>query len=81
MLRWIRLVSIALLIATLPAEAQQLAGHSLLMPDGLKWTEPAVLPGAKMALVQGDPTKEGLFVYRFKFPASYKIPPHFHKGG
>ena len=29
--------------------------------------------------VQGDPSKEGPFVYRLKMPAGYKIPPHLHK--
>jgi uncharacterized RmlC-like cupin family protein len=38
-----------------------------------------VLPGAKLAVVHGDPSKEGLFVYRLKMPANYKIPPHTHK--
>jgi len=32
-------------------------------------------------VLQGDPAKEGLFVYRFKFPANFKVPPHFHKAG
>jgi len=34
-----------------------------------------------MAIVQGDPGKEGLFMYRVKLPANYKIPPPFHKAG
>ena len=43
------------------------------------WAEPAVLPGALLAVVQGDPSKEGLFVYRLKMPPGYRIPPHLHK--
>jgi quercetin dioxygenase-like cupin family protein len=80
-MRWIRLAPIVLLVAVLPAEAQKQEAHSVLMPDTLKWVEPAVLPGARLAVLQGDPGKEGLFVYRFKFPANFKVPPHFHKGG
>ena len=49
------------------------------MPESLKWVEPATLPGARLAVVQGDPGKEGLFVYRLKMPAGYRIPPHLHK--
>ena len=49
------------------------------MPETLKWVDPPVLPGAKLAVLQGDPSKEGLFVYRLKMPAAYKIPPHVHK--
>ena len=42
-------------------------------------TGPAALPpGAKMAVLEGDPTKEGPFVVRFQFPEGYHIPPHTH---
>jgi len=60
-----------------PVLAQQ--PHVVATPDSLKWVEPATFPGARMAIVQGDPAKEGLFVYRVKFPANYKIAPHRHK--
>jgi anti-sigma factor ChrR (cupin superfamily) len=53
--------------------------HTIAVPDSLKWVEPPVLPGARLAVVQGDPGKEGPFVYRLKMPAGYKVPPHFHK--
>ena len=64
--------------ASLPVHADQPA-HVVSMPDTLKWVEPAPLPGARLAVVQGDPGKEGLFVYRLKMPAGYKVPPHLHK--
>lgn len=67
-----------LLLGALPALAQH-QGHVVVTPDALKWAEPPVLPGAKLAVVQGDPSKEGLFVYRIKMPAGYKIPAHTHK--
>lgn len=57
-MRWIRLVPIVLLVAVLPVQAQQPDGHAVLMPDTLKWVEPAVLPGARLAVLQGDPAKE-----------------------
>jgi quercetin dioxygenase-like cupin family protein len=31
-----------------------------------------------MAMIQGDPKNPGLFAVRFRLPADYKIPPHFH---
>ena len=76
-----RIAFAILLLAALmaaPVPAQQ-PGHLVVMPDGLKWVEPATLPGARLAVLQGDPSKEGLFVYRLKMPAGYKIPPHLHK--
>jgi len=54
--------------------------HVMLTPADLKWGDPPpVFPhGAKMAVLSGDPTKEGLFIVRLKMPASYKIPAHWH---
>jgi quercetin dioxygenase-like cupin family protein len=48
--------------------------------DQLKWAPaPPVLPkGAQMAVVSGDPGKDGPFVIRLKVPANYKIPAHNH---
>lgn len=45
-----------------------------------EWMEgPASLPkGAKMAVLEGDPNKEGLYVFRLKLPDGYRVPPHTH---
>jgi quercetin dioxygenase-like cupin family protein len=49
-------------------------------PDDIKWQDaPASLPpGAKMAVLDGDPSKEGPFVIRVKMPDGYRVPPHTH---
>ncbi len=49
-------------------------------PAGLKWANgPASLPpGAELAVLEGDPRKEGPFVMRLKMPDGYRIPPHTH---
>ena len=65
-------------VIAFPVQAQEHA-HTVAMPEMLKWVEPGTLPGARLAVVQGDPSKEGLFVYRLKMPAGYRIPPHLHK--
>src|SRR5262245_15967171 len=70
---------LAVLVA-LRAEAGDPA-HTVAMPETLKWVEPPAFPGARLAVVQGDPSKEGLFVYRIKMPANYRIAPHYHKAG
>jgi quercetin dioxygenase-like cupin family protein len=57
---------IALLISVTPVVAQQ-GQHMTMTNEALKWVE------------QGDPSKEGPFVYRVKLPANYKIAPHYHK--
>jgi uncharacterized protein (TIGR02246 family) len=46
----------------------------------LVWRDapPSLPPGAKIAVLEGDPTQPGPFTFRLKFPAGYRIPPHFH---
>jgi quercetin dioxygenase-like cupin family protein len=46
----------------------------------LKWTPaPDFIPkGAEIAVLSGDPSKEGLYVVRLSMPAGYKIPAHNH---
>lgn len=41
-------------------------------------TKPPLLPGAKVAVVEGNPKTGGHFTLRLKFPPYYKIPPHTH---
>jgi quercetin dioxygenase-like cupin family protein len=49
-------------------------------PDKLQWgAAPDVLPaGAKLTVVEGDPTKPGAYTMRLKMPAGYKVAPHHH---
>jgi quercetin dioxygenase-like cupin family protein len=49
-------------------------------PDAITWAAaPAILPaGAKLAVLEGDPTKAEAFTMRLSMPAGYRIPPHFH---
>ncbi len=51
---------VALPLVALPAQAEE-HGHTVALPATLKWAEPAPLPGALLAVVQGDPSKDGLF--------------------
>ena len=49
-------------------------------PDELAWKPgpPSLPPGAKIAVLEGDPAKPGPFVFRVKVPDCYRIPPHTH---
>lgn len=51
-----------------------------LTPADITWVDgPASLPpGAKFAAVDEDFRTPGPFTVRFKFPADYRIPPHWH---
>ena len=55
-------------------------GITLNPPDKIQWKDgPASLPkGAKIAVLEGDPSKDGPFVFRVKAPDGYRIPPHTH---
>jgi ChrR-like protein with cupin domain len=52
----------------------------VVMPENIKWSPaPAILPaGARLAVLEGDPSKAGEFTMRLWMPANYRIPPHFH---
>ncbi|MCI0604018.1 cupin domain-containing protein [bacterium] len=56
------------------------ADHGIFAPDAIQWQNgPGSLSqGAKFAVMEGDPTKEGLFTMRLSIPDGYKIPPHSH---
>jgi quercetin dioxygenase-like cupin family protein len=71
-------VAVAGVAFTTPADTME--RHTSVAPQDIKWgPAPAVLPpGAEAAVLLGDPSKEGLFVLRLKFPAGYRVAPHTH---
>jgi Cupin domain. len=73
-------LAVVFIQARLSAEETQSADMRLYAPTTVEWKlGPAALPpGAKMAVLEGDPTKEGPFVVRFQFPDGYHVPPHTH---
>jgi quercetin dioxygenase-like cupin family protein len=60
------------------------AAETHMMPpvnvEDIKWgpAPSTIPPGAQLAVVSGDPSKEGLFTMRLKMPANYKVPAHNH---
>jgi quercetin dioxygenase-like cupin family protein len=62
------------------AGAHSPEAHKIVSPQEVKWgPAPDVLPaGAQAAVLLGDPSKEGLFVLRLKFPKGYRVAPHMH---
>jgi quercetin dioxygenase-like cupin family protein len=63
----------ALLATTTPALAQ-------MNTTDLKWgpAPPGLPAGAQLAVLSGNPEKEGMFTMRVKFPAGYSVAPHHH---
>ncbi|APG94944.1 cupin domain-containing protein [Sinorhizobium americanum] len=54
--------------------------HTMIAPGDVKWAPaPKILPaGAEIAVLFGDPSKEGLFALRLKAPSGYVVAPHTH---
>ena len=71
-------VAFAVFIST--AFAQGPDDHKMLSPQEIKWASgpPSLPPGAEVAVLYGDPGKDGLFAMRLKLPKGYKIAPHTH---
>src|SRR5262249_18319304 len=69
---------LSLLFAALasPASADSDARPLTLLPGDIEFT------GAgnelQSAIIFGDPTKPGVYVQRFRFPAGFKVMPHWH---
>lgn len=48
-------------------------------PDKLNWAAVPSLPkGAQLAVIEGPMNEAVPFTVRLKFPANYRIPPHWH---
>ena len=59
----------------------QHASHTIVAPNDIKWADvPSLPPGAKIAVLEGKMNEAGPITARLKFPANYKVPPHFHAG-
>jgi len=64
-----------------PAPAHKEAdGIELYTADKIKWQEgpPSLPKGAMIAVLEGNPDREGPFVFRAKLPDGYRVPPHVH---
>ena len=81
MTRLIYLVASALTALGSPYALADDSGTGWLLHDpiGIKWRAADSLPpGAKIAVLEGDPSKEGFFTMRIKMPDGYRVPPHWH---
>lgn len=76
------IAALALALSTAAAQEALPAAerHAIHRPAEIKWLDspPSLPPGAKVALLEGDPAKEGFFAMRIRMPDGYRIPPHTH---
>jgi quercetin dioxygenase-like cupin family protein len=54
--------------------------HLVYRPDDVEWWDPppTLEPGARVAVLEGDPSEFGLFTMRIRMPDGYHIAPHSH---
>lgn len=54
--------------------------HKLVTAQEIKWSPgpSSISPGAQVAVLYGNPGKDGLFAMRLKVPKGYRIAPHTH---
>jgi quercetin dioxygenase-like cupin family protein len=81
-MRRMTLVLLGSVIAiALPFSASaQTPDHTVVPAQDVKWVKgpPSIPAGAEVAVLYGDPTKEGLFAFRIKMPKGYQVPAHTH---
>lgn len=56
------------------------SSHKMINNNDIQWMDgpPGLPAGAKVSVLNGDPSKEGMFTLRAMLPANYKVPPHWH---
>jgi quercetin dioxygenase-like cupin family protein len=74
------LCPLAQVFGQVSTEGTQSTEMSFNSPEKIEWKPgpPSLPAGAKASVLEGDPGKDGPFVMRLEFPASYRIPPHTH---
>lgn len=68
-------------VSASPALAQHAAhpAHKFVKAADLQWQDVPSLPkGAEIAVIEGPMSDPVPFTVRLKFPANYRLPPHFH---
>jgi len=54
-------------------------GHIMIAPGALQWSDVASMAApAKIAMIEGDLSKEEPFTFRLMLPANYVLRPHVH---
>ncbi len=76
----IKMIPVIALIGVLGLPAAAMDEHVSVTSDQLKWIpiSSAYPKGGEIAVLAGDPTKEGQYVIRMKAPGGYKVAPHSH---
>ena len=76
----LQLVSAAVLCLVSVAPARGQSSRAATPAPAVTWAPapPFLPPGARFAVLQGDPGQAGIYTIRLELPAGYVIRPHFH---
>ena len=70
----------ALTFSAAPKKSMKAPSHIVMAASAIQWGDapPSLPKGAKLAVLEGDPSKKGFFVIRIKGPDGYRVPAHWH---
>jgi quercetin dioxygenase-like cupin family protein len=71
-------IGAALLLIPIAGAEKDEMGFVRVMPEEVVWKELPGYGGVKFAVIEGDPSKEGIYVVRVKFPPGLMTRPHYH---
>lgn len=78
--RWAAVLLGGSLILGLSAfAAKDEKGFVRIPPAEIQWTSPNGASAPQVAIIEGDPTKPGIYVQRTKFPPGIFSLPHYHR--
>ena len=73
-------LALACVLLAPQASAQHAEGHIMLDPSELVWKDLPSLPGVKIAVIEGPLDQAVPIMFRLRFPANFKVMPHWHPG-
>lgn len=69
---------VAMVLAPVAHGVRDELGFVRIAPEEVQWKELPGYGGVQYAIIEGDPTKEGIYVVRVKFPPGVMTRPHYH---
>lgn len=72
------LAAAVILLAVNARADKDKAGFVRVTPEEIKWMDRPGYDGVKFAVIQGDPSKPGIYVIRAKFSPGAMTRPHWH---
>jgi hypothetical protein len=74
------LIGVSVVLSTVLRAQDHGKGFTVQTPGDMEWRDgpPSLPAGARLAVLEGDPSRPGRFVMRVRLPDGYRVPPHTH---